>query len=268
VAIKVGERIPGGADYVHGSRQRRPILVHPLKGSTLTAVLQDSAVRTCTLFGNPSQLRRFRRNSRISVLFCILMAIYSVGSRVQAQTTVMSSPEAVAALNLVVGYLNNMSTMTARITQRVIQKGHVVNITNGRLWIERPGKLRAEFGPPNPYLYVSDGYYLFYDDMDVNEVIPKEIRSTPFWFLLSSPMDLSSVRVVVDVDQIKHLILVTPAENSIDYTVTLYFKEEPLGLIGWGVRDPQGRQSIVLLSDIRMGVSLDPTLFQGPTRKK
>jgi outer membrane lipoprotein-sorting protein len=204
----------------------------------------------------------------MSVLFCILMAISSVGSWVQAQTAVMSNPEAVTALNLVIGYLNNMSTMTARITQRVIQQGEVVNITNGRLWIERPGKLRAEFGPPNPYLYVSDGYYLFYDDVDVNEVVPKEIRSTPFWFLLSSPMDLSSVRVVVDVDHIQHLILVTLVENSIDYTVSLYFKEDPLGLTGWGILDPQGRQSIALLSDIRMGVSLDPTLFQEPTRKK
>ena len=55
---------------------------------------------------------------------------------------------------------------------------------------------------------------------------------------------------------------VVEAEKPDLGSLTLVFTENPLTLRQWTVVDQQGRRTTVSLSDLQLGVALDPRLFQ------
>ena len=47
-------------------------------------------------------------------------------------------------------------------------------------------------------------------------------------------------------------------------TVSLYFEENPLIFRQWKVVDPSGRTVVVLMSDVKKGITLESNLFKVP----
>ena len=65
-------------------------------------------------------------------------------------------PTRSAALQRVEDYLNSISTLNARFQQVDSNNKRA----SGRIYIQKPGKLRFEYDPPTPVLIVANGRHL------------------------------------------------------------------------------------------------------------
>jgi outer membrane lipoprotein-sorting protein len=176
-----------------------------------------------------------------------------------AQPALRPSPQDQADIQRVEAYLNSIHTLQARFLQ-VAPDGR---LSQGTAWLGRPGHLRFQYDPPNPYLLVTGFGQLIFEDRSINQVTRIPLSRTPLGILLAEHVRLSGSVTVTGIErlpgqlQISMVRTATPGEGSL----TLVFSENPLALRQWTVVDAQRRATRVTLYDVEMGVSLNPRLF-------
>ena len=156
-------------------------------------------------------------------------------------------------------YLNSIKTLSARFLQ-VDSDG---NVTNGQLYLRRPGRLRFEYDDPSPLLIVADGIWLILHDRELGQVSRYPLFETPLGALVDEPVNLREKVEVVRVEQGLGVlrIMVVDRANPDDGWIDITFTEPPLLLRQWKVRDAQGGTIELSLTDIRVNQKLDPNLF-------
>jgi outer membrane lipoprotein-sorting protein len=163
-----------------------------------------------------------------------------------------------ADLQQIAAYLNSIGTMTARFHQRAANGG----TASGWVWMERPGRMRFQYDPPNPILLIADRFYVYYIDTQLAEVSEVGLKSTPAWFLLRVPISFDDLEVTRferagDIVQITVIDPKAPDNGSL----TMTFTTNPLSLRQWTVVDQQRHVTTVSLSQQQFGMALDPKLF-------
>ncbi len=163
-----------------------------------------------------------------------------------------------ADLQQIAAYLNSIGTMTARFHQRAANGG----TASGWVWMERPGRMRFQYDPPNPILLIADRFYVYYIDTQLAEVSEVGLKSTPAWFLLRVPISFDDLEVTRferagDIVQIAVIDPKAPDNGSL----TMTFTTNPLSLRQWTVVDQQRHVTTVSLSQQQFGMALDPKLF-------
>jgi len=168
------------------------------------------------------------------------------------------TPQDQADLQRIAGYLNSIRTMSARF-----QQAGGNGASSGRMWVQRPGRMRFEYDPPNPVILLADTFYIYHYDRQLQQVQKVGLKSTPAWFLLRDGISFADV-IVTRMERGPNLIRVSVVEsNQPDAgSLTMVFSENPLALRQWTVIDQQGRTTHVTLSDLQFGMALDPKLFQ------
>jgi outer membrane lipoprotein-sorting protein len=163
-----------------------------------------------------------------------------------------------ADLQRIAAYLNSIGTMTARFHQRTANGG----TASGWLWMERPGRMRFQYDPPNPILLIADRFYVYYIDTQLAEVSEVGLKSTPAWFLLRVPISFSDLEVT-RFDRVGDMVRITVIDpNEPDKgSLTMTFTNNPLSLLQWTVVDQQRHVTRVSLSQQQFGMALDPNLF-------
>jgi outer membrane lipoprotein-sorting protein len=158
-------------------------------------------------------------------------------------------------------YLNAEKGMTANFLQ-VADDG---STRTGKAWLERPGRMRFEYDPPDPQLLVAGFGVLTYYDPQLGQTSNIPLGSTPLGILLATHVDLNSAGV--DVTAISQapgeddITLVRHGKTS-EGTLTLVFATNPLDLRQWVVTDAQGHQTRVSLYDVTAGGPYPDRLFQ------
>jgi outer membrane lipoprotein-sorting protein len=191
-----------------------------------------------------------------AALVMLMPTIAAAAAPAPAQLTAQDTLE----LQRIAAYLNGIHTMTAGFRQ-IANNGAV---SQGKLWVARPGRMRFEYAPPNPITLLADSTNVYYWDKELNQVSKYELRSTPAWFLLRDPISFGADVVVIGFEHIGGAVGVTVSESAQPDagTLTLMFTENPLTLRQWIVVDQQGKTTSVTLSDLQFGMALDPKLFQ------
>ena len=156
-------------------------------------------------------------------------------------------------------YLNSIKTLSARFLQ-VDSDG---NVTNGRFYLRRPGRLRFEYDNPSPLLIVADGIWLILHDRELGQVSRYPLYGSPLGALVDEPVNLREKVKVVRVEQGLGVlrIMVVDRANPDEGWIDITFTEPPLLLRQWKVRDAQGGTIELSLTDIRVNQKLDPNLF-------
>ena len=158
-------------------------------------------------------------------------------------------------------YLNKQTGLTANFLQ-VAADG---STRTGKAWLERPGKMRFEYDPPDKQLLVAGFGLLVYYDPQLDQTTNIPLGSTPLGILLAEHVNLTSAGVVVTNMQVQ------PGEDDITLirkdkagagSLTLVFGTNPLELRQWVVVDAQGRQTRVSLYDVVPGGPYPDSLFQ------
>jgi outer membrane lipoprotein-sorting protein len=162
-------------------------------------------------------------------------------------------------------YLNKQSGLTANFLQ-VAADG---STRTGKAWLERPGKMRFEYDPPDKQLLVAGFGVLTYYDPQLNQTSNIPLGATPLGILLSQHVDLTGGNVEVTgitrepgEDDITVVRKDKPAAGSL----TLVLGTGPLELRQWVVRDAQGQETRVSLYDIDPGGPYPDSLFQFATQ--
>lgn len=166
-----------------------------------------------------------------------------------------------ALISQINAYLNSQSAITANFLQ-VADDG---STRTGKAWMERPGRMRFEYNPPDPQLLVSGGSALVYHDPELNQTTNIPLASTPLGILLAKHVALDSAETeIVKIDREPgeyDVTLIRRGKEALG-SLTLVFGANPLELRQWLVTDAQGRQTRVSLYDITPSGPLPDSLFQ------
>jgi len=164
-----------------------------------------------------------------------------------------------ALISQIETYLNGLTSLTANFLQ-VAADG---STRTGKAWLQRPGKMRFEYDPPDPELMVAGFGLLVYHDPALDQTTNIPLSATPLGILLAQHVVLSGDVTVTDIQQNPGEIDVTLIRTgkAAAGSLTLVFGTDPLELRQWKVLDAQDRETRVSLYDIAPGGPFPDSLF-------
>ena len=170
------------------------------------------------------------------------------------------SPENAADIARVQTYLNGLKTLKAHFFQVAGDGG----VSQGTAWLDRPGRLRFQYLPPSPFLLIASHGVLTFNDSSLQQTSNIPLSRTPLGILLADSVVLSGAVTVTALQRLPGQLQLTlvRTDSPGDGTLTLVFADNPLVLRQWIVVDAQRRETHVTLSDVQLGGSFDPALFE------
>lgn len=141
-------------------------------------------------------------------------------------------------------------------------------LSEGRMWIENPDRVRWETEAPFPQLIVGDGSNLWIYDPDLEQAtrrsLSEEFALTPASVLGASRADLEARFYVSEIaaggnDSLFEL-RPKAAENAEFERLRLLFGPEALSEIL--IEDPLGQRSLIMFKRVSFPPSIDPAKFQ------
>ncbi|WP_245624357.1 LolA family protein [Belnapia moabensis] len=156
-------------------------------------------------------------------------------------------------------WLGALRTMKARFLQ-IAQNGAAAE---GTAWIQRPGRMRFEYDPPEPLLLVASYGQFFYFDRQLKQATTLPLSSTPLGILLRDEVRLSGDVTVGRVERSGGLLRVTVFRTGrgAEGRITLVFNDNPVELRQWAVVDAQAQETRVTLSQPEYGGRFPAILF-------
>ena len=157
-------------------------------------------------------------------------------------------------------YLNAMKTAEATFTQ--------VNsddtISTGRIFIQRPGRMRFEYDPPDASLVLtSGGMVAIFDEKSNQPPDQYPLSRTPLSLILDADIDLARPGMVVAHDEVQAAtqVIATDPEKPEFGSIALLFTPAPVTLRQWVVTDDLGKNTTVILGDLTLGADYPASQF-------
>jgi outer membrane lipoprotein-sorting protein len=152
----------------------------------------------------------------------------------------------------------------ATMNGEFVQYGPSGDRTQGKFYIERPGKVRFQYDPPTTVSVIADGDSVLIHDrrLQTYDLVP--LSQTPLRFLLDSRLDLTRAPQVRSVDIEPDLIQVVMVDDARfgGGRLTLFFDRESYELRQWTVTDQQGLDTSVAIYNVETGNRLSADLFR------
>jgi outer membrane lipoprotein-sorting protein len=158
-------------------------------------------------------------------------------------------------------YLMSVQTMIGDF----VQVGPDGRRTEGKIYLQKPGRIRFEYNPPSPIELVSDGNSLVVRDrkLETQDLYP--LSQTPLRFLLADRIDLLKETNVVSVGADDTFVSILIEEKQTlggTHKVLLMFSAKDMQLKQWTITDPQGFDTTVALANLDPTKKLDPAMFR------
>lgn len=203
-------------------------------------------------------------NRRTLLSLVPLAALQMIGfpfaaAEAQLAASPPTTPQDQADIAKVEAYLNGIHTMKARFLQ-VDANG---NSIGGTVWMERPGRMRFEYDPPDRMLLVAGHGLLVYYDPAVRQTTNIFLSSTPLGLLLQDNLRLSGAVTVTGIARARGQIQITlvRTQRPKEGAITLIFATDPLTLRSWVITDAQGRRTQISLYDMTFGGHYPESMF-------
>jgi outer membrane lipoprotein-sorting protein len=149
------------------------------------------------------------------------------------------------------------------MTGEFVQFGPRGEQTGGKFYIERPGKIRFNYDGSSGFKVISDGQSVVLDNKKMNTMDLYPLSKTPLKLLLDERIDLSGnkVRSVKEEDDLTTIQL---ADKSVfgNSRITMMFDPKSYDLRQWTITDAQGKDTTVMIFNVRQGVKIDQDLFK------
>jgi outer membrane lipoprotein-sorting protein len=137
--------------------------------------------------------------------------------------------------------------------------------SEGKIYVQRPGKLRFEYAPPVTLEIVADGLSLAVHDRKTATKDVYFISQTPLKFLLKDQIDLNRDVKIIDVTSEPEAVSILVEDKATfggTSQIKLIFDPVKFTLKQWQVTDPQGYETLVSLFNVDLSKKPDPRLFQ------
>ena len=153
----------------------------------------------------------------------------------------------------------NLNTLEADFIQ-VSPSG---NISNGKIFIDLPGKLRLDYIQPSNLLITSKGFWLVIQDRKLKSTNNIPIQQTPFSILLDKNINFNNKKIILDLKKSLGIITlnVKLAENIQAGELILEFSDNPFILKKWIIKDIIGDETTVFIQNSKLGHKLPFILF-------
>lgn len=163
------------------------------------------------------------------------------------------------AAQRIADHFSSVGTMSGEF----VQFGPRGEQTGGKFFIQRPGKLRFNYEPPSGYRVIADGKNVVIDNSKLNTMDLYPLSKTPLKLLLDERIDLSGKRVK-SVKEDGDLTTIQLADKQFfgNSTITMMFDAKSYDLRQWTITDPQGKDTTVMIFNVKQGGKIDPTLFE------
>ncbi len=178
-----------------------------------------------------------------------------------AAPAAVPSQSAAAAVQKANAWLNSVSSLVADFTQI----GGDGKRTEGKLYIQKPGKLRFVYDAPAVMEVIADGRSVAVRNRKLNTQDLAYIEQTPLKFLLRNQVDLARDTKVLEVGtnpNATSILIEDKATFGGTSRINLIFDPATFQLRQWTVTDPQGFETIVSLFNIDLSHRPDPGLFR------
>lgn len=193
-------------------------------------------------------------------LVTIFFAIFFSANQACAQ----SSQEILSAnkqdLTEIENYLNNIKYLKADFIQESEEK----NISKGKLFLSRPGKMRVEYDTPQKLLILVNNNVVAYTDIELDETSYLTTNSTPASFLTRKNFSFSAMDVEItdfqkSADNIRVSILKKNKKTA--GTFSLIFKTSPLRFVKMEVKNDLDEITKVSFTKLTFGEEISDKLF-------
>lgn len=143
------------------------------------------------------------------------------------------------------------------------QYGADGSFSQGKIYLQRPGKLRFEYDAPETLVIVSDGVTLTEHDKALQTMDRVPLSATPLNFFLKENVQLARDTEIVGLTKTPTDVAVTARDGSgdMDGDITMVFDAENLALKEWIIRSSFGGGTRVVLSNLRYNERVNPRLF-------
>lgn len=201
-----------------------------------------------------------------ALLILVAGALETPGRSATAVQAQALDAEQVAAVQKIARYFNEMRTLEGEFTQ-IGPKGH---ISTGVFHISKPGRLRFEYAPPNPFVVVADGTWVAIANSAKETADHYPLSATPLRLVLSEDVDLVEEAKILDVERADGLTRLTleDKDQMVAGHLVLVFDERKEELQQWIIVDGQGRRTTITLTRVVAGTDPDPALFRVPRREQ
>jgi outer membrane lipoprotein-sorting protein len=161
--------------------------------------------------------------------------------------------------------INTYLTTVHTLVGDFVQVGPDGNRTEGKFYLQKPGRVRFEYNSPSPLELIADGQSVAIRDRKLATQDLLLLSQTPLRFLLSDRIDLLKEGNLVNVftDDV-YVTVVLEEKHTLGGThrLNLMFSAKDSQLKQWTVTDPQGYDTTVALYNLDSSKKPDPSLFR------
>jgi outer membrane lipoprotein-sorting protein len=160
---------------------------------------------------------------------------------------------------------NSWLESAQRLSADFVQIGPDGHRAEGQLLLERPGRMRFKFSPPDRLEIVADGRSVAVRDQKMDTQDLYLIGQTPLKFLLADHINLAKDTEVLRVeanDNSVSILIEDKATLGGSAQIELVFDPTTFALKQWTVNDAQGFQTVVTLFNVDLTAQLDESIFK------
>ena len=156
-------------------------------------------------------------------------------------------------------FFKNLITLEANFIQ-VSPSG---NISNGKIYLDLPGKLRIDYKNPKNILITCKGFWLVIQDRDAKTTNNIPVKSSPFAVLLENKSFLGNQNIKTEYNIKAGIISLKLKSKNNDQreSLVLEFSENPFSLKKWVIQDSFGENTTVLIQNAQYNNKLSHLLF-------
>ncbi|MDC0457595.1 outer membrane lipoprotein carrier protein LolA [Alphaproteobacteria bacterium] len=156
-------------------------------------------------------------------------------------------------------FFDNLNTLEANFIQ-VSPSG---KISNGKIFLDLPGKLRLDYNQPNNLLITCKGFWIVIQNRKLKSTNNIPLSQTSFSILLGNKINFDNKDLIVDLQKTLGIITlkIKLAKNTQAGELLLEFSDKPFILKKWIIRDIVGDETTVLIQNTRYNQKLPFTIF-------
>jgi outer membrane lipoprotein-sorting protein len=173
----------------------------------------------------------------------------------------LTGKDADAAIHRANAFLSSAATMVGDFVQTGADGRH----SEGKIYVQKPGKLRFEYAAPDTLEVISDGKSVAVNDRKLKTQQTYAIFQTPLKFLLEDKINLAGDTQILNVMASPEATMILLDDRTTfggTSRIRLIFDPVTFELRQWQVRDPQGYETLVTLYNIDLKQKPDPALFK------
>tara|TARA_B100000989_G_C19522610_1_gene465046 strand:+ start:250 stop:735 length:486 start_codon:yes stop_codon:yes gene_type:complete len=144
-----------------------------------------------------------------------------------------------------------------------IQVGPSGSVSNGKIYLDLPGKLRIDYEKPNNILITCKGFWLTIQNRNLKTTNNIPLESSPFSILIKKKLNFDNKFLRTNINTKSGVISlkITSPENNKAEGLILEFSEKPFSLKKWIIKDTFGEITTVLIQKAKYNNKLSHLLF-------